>query len=261
MKSARYPYLLALAVLTAAWQGCCHVQVDRDTLFQVSTLSALLDGVYDGEMAYQDVTKHGDFGIGTFEALDGEMIQLDGTVYQIKANGRASRARASMKTPFAMVTFFEPDQTVHLEASFAYEQLRAHLDKLLPTENIFYAIRIEGSFGRVKTRSVPRQDRPYRRLVEVVKDQPTFEFSNVRGTMAGFRLPDYMAGPNVAGYHLHFLTEDGRRGGHVLEFSTQRVRIDIDYTSRFVMVLPDSIGFHKADLTSGNQAEVEKIEK
>ena len=261
MKAARCVRMLAAALLAAALQGCCQVQVDRDALFQTSTLSALLDGVYDGQMAYRDVTEHGDFGIGTFDALDGEMIELGGTVYQIKADGKASRVGGSVKTPFAMVTFFEPDQTVHLEGAFDYERLMERLDELLPTENIFYAIRIAGDFEHVKTRSVPRQDRPYRRLVEVVKDQPTFEFSNVRGTMAGFRLPGYMAGLNVAGYHLHFLTEDGRRGGHVLEFSTQTVRIDVDYTARFVMALPDSPAFREADLTGGKQAEVEMIEK
>lgn len=167
-----------------------------------------------------------------------------------------------MKTPFAVVTFFEPDKSVWLdEAINNYEQLRGYLDNLLPTKNIFYAIKIEGVFEYIKTRSVPKQNKPYPPLVEVVKNQPTFEFHNTEGTMVGFWCPAYVEGVNVPGYHLHFISKDRKTGGHLLECRMQNVTIEIDYTSDFYMVLSQSGGFYKVDLTKGKQKELEKVEK
>lgn len=51
-----------------------------DILYQVSTINALLEGIYDGDTSYGELKQHGDFGIGTFSGLDGGMIELDGTV-------------------------------------------------------------------------------------------------------------------------------------------------------------------------------------
>ena len=165
-----------------------------------------------------------------------------------------------MKTPFAVVTFFEADKSVSLDKGIDYDQLQKFIDWLIPTKNIFYAIRIDGDFKYVKTRSVPRQSKPYPPLVEVVKTQPIFEFHDVKGTMIGFRTPDYMKGVNVPGYHLHFITEDRKAGGHLLECTLKDVKIDLDYTSELFMVLPQG-SFFKADLSKEQHKELEKVEK
>jgi len=247
-----------LAIVTF---GCSHVQENNDVLFQTSTINALLEGIYDGEITYQELAQHGDFGIGTFNALDGEMIALDGEFHQIKADGVVYPVDSSMKTPFAVVTSFEPDRTVTLDKAVDYEQLEQYLDSLLPTKNIFYAIKITGEFEYIKTRSVPVQEKPYPKLVEVAKNQPTFEFSNVEGIMVGFRCPVYVEGINVPGYHMHFITRDRTSGGHLLECRMRDVKIEIDNTSAFYMVLPETGGFREVNLSGDKQAELEKVEK
>ena len=222
-----------------------------DVLFQTSTLNALMEGVYDGDMTFGELRAHGDFGIGTFDALDGEMVEIDRQVYQIKADGIAHRVDdTTMKSPFAVVTFFEPDQTASLDKAMDCVQLEEFLDSLLPTKNIPYALRIEGAFAYLKTRSVPRQTEPYPPLVEVLENQPIFEFQNVTGVMVGFRLPGYMEGVNAPGYHFHFLTEDRTAGGHVLECQSQNVTIGIDYTDEWYVVLPEGGAFYEVDFTS-----------
>jgi len=241
--------------------GCSHLQGNREVLFQTSTLGALLEGVYDGHTTCGELKKHGDLGIGTFDALDGEMVVLGGNVYQVRADGKAYSPKDSLGTPFAVVTFFEPDKTLVLDSCRDYEELQEYLDSSLPTKNILYAIRIESTFNYIKTRSVPKQNKPYPRLVEVVKNQPTFEFHNVRGTIVGFRLPSYMDGINVPGYHLHFITEDRTAGGHLLDCSASNVKIEVDYTHAFYMVLPEQSEFYGADMTEKKQGEVEKVEK
>jgi len=262
----------SLCLLLVALSGCStniapseyadNPIAQRETLAQISTIDAILNGVYDGVMTFGSLKEYGDFGIGTFAGLDGEMVGFKGDFYQVKADGIAYPVSDSMETPFASVTFFEIDDEETLPKGINYEQLEGLLDGILPTANIFYAIKIEGTFSYMKTRSVPGQEKPYPPLVEVTKNQPIFEFNDVEGTIVGFRCPAYVAGVNVPGYHLHFLTKDRDRGGHILEFKVEEAVALVDYTSEFLMILPGSDSdFYEVDLTQSKQEELEKVEK
>ncbi len=234
----------------------------RETLVQISTIDAILNGVYDGVVDFAALKGYGDFGIGTFEGLDGEMIGFDGNFYQVRADGIAYPVSDSMETPFACVTFFDTDHEEELPEGFDYEQIQELLDDTLPTGNIFYAIKIEGTFSYMKTRSVPGQQKPYPPLVEVTRNQSIFEFTNIDGTIVGFRCPAYVAGVNMPGYHLHFLTEGNNAGGHVLEFQVADAVAYVDYTSEFLMILPgEGSDFYELDLTQDKQEELEEAEK
>ncbi|MCL6449529.1 MAG: acetolactate decarboxylase [Armatimonadetes bacterium] len=125
---------------------------------------------------------------------------------------------------------------------------------------MFYAIRIDGTFSYVKTRSVPEQAKPYPPLAEVTKNQPVFEMRNVRGTVAGFYCPPYVEGLNVPGYHLHFVAEDRRQGGHLLECSFQEGKVQMDQTREFYLTLLAGSDFAVADLTTGRAEELKKAE-
>lgn len=245
---------LIIAIVTF---GCSKPQEDNDVLFQTSTFDALLKGVYDGNMTFKELKKYGDFGIGTFNGLDGEMVEVAGKFYQIKADGVAYHVDDSMKTPFSVVTFFEANESVLSGNVSDYKQLGQYLDSLLPTENIFYAVKIEGVFDYIKTRSVPKQNKPYPLLTEAIKGQSTFELHDVAGTIVGFRCPLYAEGINVPGYHFHFITTDGKSGGHLLECQMHDVRIEIDNTSEFHMVLPENDEFYSVRSAEGTQTGVE----
>jgi len=258
----RYKHcIIALVILTVSTVlGCAHVQ-KNDVVFQTSTINALLKGIYDGDVSYGELKSNGDFGLGTFNALDGEMIGLEGTFYQIKVDGVAYPVKDSMKTPFAVVTFFAPDKTVALDTTNNYTQLKTYLDGLLPSRNIFYAIKIEGKFKYIKTRSVPGQNKPYPPLVEVVKEQAFFEFQDIAGTIVGFRSPDYVQGINVPGYHMHFITKDKKAGGHLLECRIQNVTVEIDNIHNLFMALPHGGEFYNVDLAQDKKRELETVEK
>jgi acetolactate decarboxylase len=122
-------------------------------LFQASTISALMEGVYDGMMAFGDLRKKGDFGIGTFDALDGEMVEVDGNIYQIRADGHAYLVNDTSTTPLAIVTFFKPEETLLLGGMLNLTQVQEEIDDELPSENVFYALKIEGRFSYVKARA------------------------------------------------------------------------------------------------------------
>jgi acetolactate decarboxylase len=259
MKIINYFLLL---IVTLSTGGCTALQQDQDTLFQISTINALLDGDYTGSMTFGELKRHGTFGLGTFDALDGEMIGLEGRFYQIKADGVAYPVPDSMTTPFAVVTVFDADMTVPSQPGLDYEGLQNYLDEVIPDKSIFYAVKVDGTLRYIKTRSVPKQHEPYPPLVEAVKEQTVFEFHDVRGTIVGFRCPDSAKGVNVPGYHLHFITEDRKAGGHLLACQLQDATIAIDYTSDFYMVLPQhESARQKSDLSKDRSEELKKVEQ
>ena len=232
-----------------------------EALFQYSTIDALLVGDYDGQLTCGDLKKEGTLGLGTFNALDGEMVVLGGKVYQVKVDGKVTQAPDNGKIPFAVVTTFAPQKFVPLKKAGNFKELTALIDQNLPTKNIFYAIKIEGRFSRVKARSVPRQTRPYPPLAQAVEKQAVFNFKDVEGTILGFRCPVYIKGVNVPGYHLHFLTKDRRAGGHVLDCSLKNVTVQIDPIHQFTLVLPKDKDFYRLDLDKDKSKELKKVEK
>lgn len=259
----RIPFLVsAAAVVCIAAAGCSGSGGDKDVLFQVSTLNALSGGIYDGETTFDELKKHGDFGIGTFNALDGEMVAIDGEFFQVKSDGLAYPVSAITKTPFSVVTFFEIDELVSLDKPMDMKQLQGYIDTLLPTKNIFYAVKIEGHFDYVKMRSVPPQKKPYVPLSEAVKGQTVFELKDIKGTVVGFRCPGYAGGFNLPGYHMHFITEGRNTGGHLLDFRTAgRTTVEIDHTPRFSALLPGDKEFYSAALEGGKAGALEKAER
>ncbi len=235
--------------------------LERETVHQISILSALLEGQYDGLATFEELKKYGDTGIGTFEGLDGEMVELDGKYYQVKADGVAYPVADTQKTPFASVTYFEADKSQTVNEELNLEQLQNRLDRMTDNKNIFYAIKVTGDFKYVKTRSVPKQQKPYPPLAEVTKNQPTFELNNVKGTMVGFWCPSYVNGINVPGYHLHFLNADKNAGGHLLACTLVNGQIEIDATPNFYMSLPFNDEFGKIDMTEDRSQETNSVEK
>jgi acetolactate decarboxylase len=258
--------LLLVAVTVAYTAGsisACPEEdgIDRDVLFQVSTIDALLQGAYDGSISFSDLESRGDFGIGCGDALDGEVIGLDGEWYRIRVDGRAYPISGEATTPFSSVTFFDADQTVDIDEPMTLSELEDFLMTRFPSENLFYAIRIDGVFSRVEARSVPSQEKPYPRLADAVAGQAVFSFENVTGTAIGFWTPGLAKGVNVPGYHFHFITLDRTGGGHVLAMDLIRGVVRIDTTPNFSMALPTSGEFVTADLSGDLSDDLETVEK
>jgi acetolactate decarboxylase len=248
-------------VLAAVALAGCAAPDQREVLFQTSTINALMEGLYDGNLTVADLLKHGDLGIGTFEGLDGEMVVLDGRVYQVRSDGRVYQPAAEATTPFASVTFFRPRHTVVAKGPVDLAELEALLDAATSGRSVPLAVRIEGEFRFVKTRSVPRQVKPYPPLVDVTARQPTFEMRDVKGVLVGFRFPEYITGINVPGWHLHFLTDDRQRGGHVLEIEGRNLRAEIGEPHQLWVSLPEGADFAGADIGRDRGAEIHRAEK
>jgi acetolactate decarboxylase len=228
-----------------------HSDHDPGVLFQVSTIAALLDGAYDGDLSFGELAEHGDLGLGTVNGLDGEMIALDGSFYRADVDGFVHRLAASDRTPFAVVVRFAPSVDVPVPGGELEPLVDAHLDG--PAG----ALRVDGDFELVRARSVPRQRPPYRPLAEVAAEQHVFELTEVSGTVVGFRFPDYAAGLEVAGYHLHFIGADRTRGGHVLACRLRQGRLRIDTSAALHVELPPGVELGEGHVDEAALARIE----
>ena len=235
---------------------------DREVLYQVSTIDALMQGVFDGVQPVGEIRKHGDFGIGTFDALDGEMIMLDGVVYQAKADGHIYTAAYGQTTPFATVTYFDRDLSAVTFGPMNLSLFSSTMAAQLPTMNMVYAVRMHGTFPVMKVRAIPAQKKPYPTLAEASKNQSVYTYSDTTGTIVGFYTPVFFKGLNVAGYHLHFISDDRKSGGHILDLTVPvNTTVEYDITPGFAMALPTSGDFTGVDLSQDLSGDLVKIEK
>ena len=249
----------SLAMIQPAWH---HVSGSENyragELYQTSLMSALLAGLYEGEMTYGEIRKHGDFGLGTFNDLDGEMVGFDGTFYQLRSDGSARPVTPDQKTPFAVVTFFQPQQELDILEPTTKSDLRAMIEKAT-NANLFSAVRVDGIFDEVRTRTVQRQTKPFPPLTEAAKHQAEKVFSNVQGTLAGFRTPTYAQGIGVAGFHLHFLRQDKQAGGHALDYRLRAGKVQVCTVHDLQVELPTSGEFLKTNFEDQSLSEKIKV--
>jgi acetolactate decarboxylase len=230
------------------------------TLFQVSTSGALVEGVYERAVSSNLLLNYGDFGLGTLENLDGEMVVLDGAVYQVRSDGKVTKIEKDVGTPFAVVTHFVADQDQMIEKASSFKDLTKICDRYRDSDNLFYAFRIDGHFGHVHTRAM-RETLDGLPLAKAAEIQPEFEFTGVDGTLVGIWAPQFSSALNIAGYHFHFLSEDRSKGGHLLECSGKHLRIRVEILNDFHLSLPESEEFLRADLTKDTSTDLAYAEQ
>ena len=248
--------------IEAMREGELHRERNPHVLFQASTIGALLDGAYDGDLTIAELAERGDLGLGTLNGLDGEMIVIDGAFHRADPAGAIHPVGPAERTPFAVVARFTPTIDVRIDGHDDHEALLERIEALAPRDAPSFAVRIDGRFELVRARSVPRQQPPYRPLVEVVAEQSVFDLVDLRGSLVGFRFPTYLEGIEVPGYHLHFIDEDRRRGGHVLDSrATGTLRARIDPSADLHVELPPEVDLADPETAGSTHAAVEMVER
>src|SRR5262245_14168265 len=234
--------------------------LDHATLFQVSTTGALVQGVYKGAVTIGELKSHGDFGLGTFEGLDGEMVAVDGQFYQVHSDGGVTEPADAALVPFAVVTTFQPRHRVALIDFTSVDELTAQLDTHRRSDNLFFAVRLDGRFAEMHTRVACKAEAGTR-LDQATAHQAAFKTTDVSGTVVGFWSPPYARSINVAGWHLHFLTADRNGGGHMLGCRGHGLAAQLQDLDDLRLAIPETAEFLHADLTQDPSAVLDKAER
>ena len=230
--------------------------------YQIGTIRSLITGVYEGDITFRALANYGNFGLGTFDGVDGEMIALDGDFYRIDARGKSHQVSPDRKTPFGIVTHFQEIETKPLHAFQDLGSLQENITSFFESKNIIYAIRIDGSFKSVKLRSEHPQPSGHRPLSETMaRVQTTFTFQEINGTMVGFWFPQYLQAINVPGFHFHFLDSSHTMGGHLFEVELHQGSLQLMPLFDFGMHLLHTPLFEQADLNSTHTSAIDKVEK
>lgn len=225
-----------------------ELDVNHHTLFQVSTSTALVQGIYNGCMSVAEIKKHGNFGLGTFDELDGEGIMLNGEVWHAKGDGSLALALDDELAPFWATTTFEPQTSHLLDSVSSWDNLCQQLDRLRTSQNIFTSICIKGIFKHIQYRVACKAEQGTD-LVSATNNQSVFDLGDCKGTLLGFWTPQYAKTLNVPGYHLHFLSDDRKFGGHVLNVVANNLQLMLAEETDFKVALPESAEFLQADLS------------
>jgi len=234
-----------------------------DSMYQVSLLQAFMHGEYDGVVKVGDLKKHGDIGLGTFEGVNGEMIVLDGVVYQAAADGSINVMKDDEKIPFATVTKFDEDGNITNITASNFDDLTDQLNKTIEEygTNNMYVIKIKGDFSNITVRSVEKQEKPYKEFTDVAAvDQKVFNHTDQTGTLVAVYFPEYMNELNMHGWHLHFLSDDKTKGGHVLGFNGLNGSAQIDEIHEFNMILPTDDTFKTMNFTEDMSNKISSVE-
>lgn len=268
----RTHYIAIYAIFAAAaLAASCNKDIasdgsERESMFQVATLQSLMVGNYDGFVSVGQLRQKGDIGLGTFDRVDGEMIVLDGTVYQARHDGSVQVADDNTGVPFSTVTCFDDDIDVTIAPSDSFKELTRQLDAAVEAngKNFIYAVRIDiKDCKSMHVRSVVPQAKPYRPLAEaLVTDQREFTYEHIGGTVVGVYFPAFFNMQNAVGWHLHFISDDRSKGGHILGLKTSEpVTAILDATPYFNMYMPESADFSKRDLDDDMSEDIGKVEQ
>ena len=253
--------LTVMIACAALLGGCCCKPAAEPRITQVAIIDTLLCGMYDGSATVGQLKSWGNTGIGTMDHLDGEMLVVDGVVYQVKYDGSVNRPANSETIPFATVVNFVPTKRIQLKNIKSFKDFEEQIPQYVTNRNVPVAVRFTGKFSFMHTRSVERQEKPYRPLVEASKNQAEFKFNDISGDMVGFLFPKYVQGMNVPGWHLHFIDKDRRCGGHILNFSLLDGELAICEIYDFRAIFPKgSDHLAQLDLNQDRGQELKKVE-
>jgi acetolactate decarboxylase len=244
--------LVGSVTLGCASMGGTHSLATGRAVWQSQPFIALANGNFRGTVTVDQAKRRGNLGIGALDRLDGEILVLDGVLYRFLASGGVDRPAGDTRMAFAMMAQFEPGKPIELPRGTTLKDLHCFLDPLLPTLNAYYALRIQGTFSAVKTRTFPIQagEPPFKPVCKLDPPPPTFEFSQIEGTMVGFRPPSYAADVSGPPYHLHFLAGDRRGGGHVLDLAVERATVMFDRIDGLELDLPTGKAFDEINLAT-----------
>jgi acetolactate decarboxylase len=236
-----------------------YLQSDDQRMYQISTSTALVEGVDKGTVSSRTLLEYGDFGLGTFENLDGEMVVLDGAIYQVRGDGNVTHRIDDFQIPFAVVTRFREEKNFESGLITCLMDLELACNPHRESDNLFYALRMEGNFENVNARAVS-EVAPGTRLADATKTQKEFKFTDIEGSLVCLWSPSYSSSFNVPGYHFHFISKDRTKGGHVLDCRAKTLSVGMQTLCEYDIRLPNKGSFLTTGLSKDPAAELAKVE-
>ncbi len=229
MKNPQSKYLFIAVAFIVLISGCAQFNISKNKVknkaqgiqiestgpvFQVSTITDLNAGNFDGILKIDELLKYGDTGIGVLDGFNGELIILDSIPYQAKSDGTVVRLSNVATTPFAIIGPLNTNGKTVLNNVSDINSFEANIENKYINSNkkIAYLLKIDGAFNNLVIRSVSKQNKPYKTLEETIEaSQKTFNYSSIIGTIIGVWTPSSINGVLDPGFHFSLISDD-RKG-------------------------------------------------
>ncbi len=234
-------------------------------MYQVATLQSLALGYTKSVITVGELLGHGDIGLGTFEGVDGEMIVLDGHCYQATQDGTVFEAPMEKGVPFCAVSQMVEETPFQIGKTKDIDALKTFLDIIIDERfelNSMHIVRIDACFSKVMARSETGKTSHHIELKNLLENnQQDFCFNNIEGSLVCVYFPDYMDGINAAGWHLHFVSKDRTKGGHVFDVCFEKADAVINTISSIEIKLPEGAYFDTYALKEASNSDIKKVEQ
>ena len=264
MKTITRLFLIAASILfypTFRASAQKKAPIANGNLFSAGYAAGFIGGLYDAFYPYKNLWQHGDFGLGAPDKVDGEIIMLHGKLYQSRATGTTTLMSGAGKTPYALVCFFKAQKAYRPGKQLTKAALFHYLDSVLTNQNGMYAIHIKGKFSYVKTRAFPPvQQKPYLPLAAMLDKQHFFEFHAITGDLVGYKLPAFLEGQLISGYHFHFLSDAKDKGGHLIDLVADDIVIEVDKLNSYTIDVPQTNDFKNFNFKTNREEEIKAVE-
>ena len=224
------------------------LEVDHATLFQVSTSSALTEGVYQGAVTIGDLKQNGDFGLGTFEDLDGELIALDGHFYRVDATGAAGEAPNEAIVPFSVVTDFPAQLPFNIDRATSFGDLYV---PARPEAGVAKPVLCGAHRRALRQRQGPRvlQDEQRRVASRGVGGAGRVHFHRRRWYARRVLDPNLCRRDQRRRLAFARRDDDRRQGGHVLDVQGTGLQTQLAELADVRIAIPETAEFLRADLS------------
>lgn len=239
-----------------------RLKLKPNQFYQIGIAESFIGGLFEATYPVGDLLQHGNFGVGAPGLLDGEFTFYNGQAYQTQSSGKTTLVKDTAKTALSFVTFFKADTTFIINDVSSPKEAFSKIQEHLKHKNAIYAIKISGTFNYVKTRAFPkRTQKPFPPLATLLDQQHFFDIRNTPGVLVGFNLPAYLNGLSIEGFHFHFLSDDKTKGGHMLDFSSSALKVEIAEQTDFQLKIPQDSAFREYDFKKQHNADLDKVEK
>lgn len=220
----------------------------RKRLWQCMPSMAFKLGLYEGAVRVRDVRQHGDFGVGQFAALDGELTAIDGRFVRARADGSVEDAKDEDELCFAQLCFFEPSDIWEMTEAGDEAAFEQAFQARVASPNIFWAFHAQGRFASVVATAPPPLAKPFPAFADAVKLRKSFPGTDIEGSMLGFYSPLFTGETGIPGFHYHWLSNDGALSGHVTSFTVTSASVRAMALEENALQLPSTPEYRAAAL-------------
>jgi acetolactate decarboxylase len=127
--------------------------------------------LYEPVITVGQARAHGNFGVGQYAELDGELTAVDGVFFHARSDGSVKVATDDDQLCFAQLCFFDPTIEEQITGPQDESAFQSFFQSKMLFPNDFWAFHITGRFTEIVPTAPPALTKPYPPFAEAVRPE------------------------------------------------------------------------------------------